>query len=99
MVIKGYTFFYKQFNFYISLGLLREDLNFRLKVTKKLLTIYCVSIMLDRKTDGLSWSVRVVSALVFTSRHILLVLFYPINLMVAYPLNQKMPQLLATFEN
>ena len=31
--------------------------------------------------------------------HILLVLFYPINLIVHCPLNENKPQLLATFKN
>ena len=62
-----------------------------------MLTISFASTILDRKTDSPSWFGRVVSALVFTSGHILLV--YPINLMVAYPLNENMPRLLATFEN
>ena len=35
----------------------------------------------------------------FLEGHNLLVLFHPINLMVAYPLNERKPQLLATFEN
>ena len=35
---------------------------------------------------------------VFLEGHIPLVLFYPIMLIVAYPLNDNKPQLLATFE-
>ena len=32
---------------------------------------------------------------VFLEGHVLLILFYPINLIVAYPLNKKKPELLA----
>ena len=35
---------------------------------------------------------------VFLEGHILLVLFYPVMLIVAYTLNDNKPQLLATFE-
>ena len=37
--------------------------------------------------------------IVFLEGHILLLIFYPINLIVAYPLNENKPQLLTTIKN
>ena len=36
---------------------------------------------------------------VFLEGHVLLVLFYPVNLIVSYPLKDNKPELLAIFEN
>ena len=88
--------------------LLRKDVNFRLKVAKEI-AIQSKELLKKFRLFNNTGNIEVKFCICFFANrkfllflvgHILLVLFYLINLIVAYTLNENKPQLLlATFEN